>query len=370
MSADRTQTSAPHATTTAEPGGEYHSLVARRFSFLILSFLLLFFLLFYSLSVGPIELSIQEVFSSLLGRECAEITHRVVWDIRLVRALTAIVAGISLSVAGAVMQNILRNPLGSPFTLGISHAAAFGAAFAIIVFGAGTFTSGSKGVLVLNNPYIVTISAFFWSLSASLIIFMLAKLKKATPESMILLGVALGSLFMAGITAMQYFANDVQLSAMIFWTFGDMGRASWRDLWIMSGVTLPTVIYFLRKSWDYNVMNFGDEVAKSLGVEVERTRLYGMLFASLVTAVTISIVGIIGFVGLVVPHIVRKIIGGDERFLIPASCLFGGVLLLASDTAARTVISPIVLPVGLLTSFMGAPLFIYLVMKEKSYRWY
>jgi len=368
MSADEAATTAS-ATIGRKTLTEYHKLVAKRFSFLIFSSFLLIFILFYSVSIGPINLTISEVLSAFFRGECNELTCRVVWDIRLTRALAAIIAGVGLSVAGAVMQNILRNPLGSPSTLGISHAAAFGAAFAIIVLGAGTFTSGSKGTLTLNNPYMVTISAFTWSMTATLVIFTLSKLKKATPESMILLGVALGSLFMAGITTMQYFADDVQLSAMVFWTFGDMGRASWRDLWIMSAVTLPAVAYFLRKSWDYNVMNFGDEAAKSLGVEVERTRLLGLLLASLVTAVAVSLVGIIGFVGLVVPHIVRKIIGGDERFLIPASCLFGGVLLLASDTVARTVISPIILPVGLLTSFFGAPLFIYLVMKGKRY-WY
>jgi len=130
---------------------------------------------------------------------------------------------------------------------------------------------------------------------------------------------------------------------------------------------IPSVIYFLYNMWNYNALDCGEETAKSLGVNVERVRIGGMLVASLVTALIVSFIGIIGFVGLVVPHIVRKIIGGDERYLIPSSCIIGAILLLVSDTVARTIISPIVLPVGILTSFLGAPLFIYLVIKGRKY---
>ncbi|MBS3814291.1 iron ABC transporter permease, partial [Candidatus Bipolaricaulota bacterium] len=276
-------------------------------------------------------------------------------------------AGAGLAVAGASMQSILRNPLGSPYTLGISHAAAFGAAFSVIVLGAGTVQSSTADSVILNNPYIVTISAFGWSLVSTFIILLLAKLKRTSPATMILTGVALGSLFTAGYTAMQYFASETELASIVFWTFGDVGRATWRDFYIMLVAVIPAAGYFLYKSWDYEVLDSGDEAAKGLGVDVDKLRLYGMLISCLVTALIVSFVGIIGFIGLVVPHIIRRLIGGNERFLIPSSCILGAVLLLAADTAARTIIAPIVLPVGILTSFLGAPLFIYLVIRGREY---
>jgi iron complex transport system permease protein len=320
----------------------------------------------YSIAVGSVKIPISEVISAILGTELGN-SYTIIWNIRLPRVLSAIIAGMGLAVAGAAMQSILKNPLGSPFTLGISHAAAFGAAFSIVVLGAGSLHSSGADAVILNNPYITTISAFIWALISTLVILLLAKYKNAAPETMILTGVALGSLFTAGTTAIQYFASDVELASIVFWTFGDVGRVTWNNLIIMVVVVVPALIYFLYNSWNYNALASGEETAKGLGVDVEKIRLWGMLISSFITALIVSFVGIIGFVGLVAPHIVRKIIGGEERFLIPFSCLMGGLLLLISDTAARTIISPVVLPVGILTSFLGAPLFIYLVFKGRRY---
>ena len=180
---------------------------------------------------------------------------------------------------------------------------------------------------------------------------------------MILAGIAFGSLFSAGTVITQYFANDVQVASIVFWTFGDVGRASWRELAIMSAVTLPVTAYFVFNRWNYNALESGDDTARSLGVNVGRTRLMGMLLASLVASVAVSFLGIIAFIGLVSPHLMRRIIGDDYRFLIPGSCAMGALLLLASDTLSRTIIAPVVLPVGAITSFMGAPLFLYLLIR-------
>jgi len=312
--------------------------------------------------LGSANIGFGEVLD-VLGSRATAVEHQIVVNIRLPRILSAIVAGAALAVSGAAMQSILRNPLGSPFTLGISNAAAFGAAFAVIVLGAGSSQSGSANPVIFDNPYAVTVSAFLWSLVSTGIIFLLAKYKGATPEVMILTGIILGSLFAAGMTALQYFADDIEISTVVFWTFGDLGRASWKDFRILLLVVLAAMIIFIRNRWNYNALDSGDEVARSLGVHVERIRLTGMVTASLATAIAVSFFGIIAFVGLVVPHIVRRIIGGDERFLIPASALFGGMFLLVSDIAARTLIAPVVLPVGILTSFLGAPLFLYLLIR-------
>ena len=345
---------------------KYEEYVSKKMLFIVISVLLLFLFTIVSISLGSADIGIKDILGSFTGNS-PDWKSQIIWKIRVPRVLSAILAGLGLAVAGASMQSILRNPLGSPFTLGISQAAAFGAAFAVIVLGAGMTYSSSSDAVIINNPYLITITAFGFSLLSTVAILMLSKLRDATPETMVLAGIALGSLFTAGMTSLQYFASDVELASVIFWTFGDLGKATWRDFFILAAVVIPTMMYFIKKSWDFNALDGGDETAKSLGVNVEKVRVKGMLAASLVTALIVSFFGIIGFVGLVVPHIVRKIIGGNERFLIPASALFGGVFLLASDTAARTAISPVILPVGILTSFLGAPLFLYLLIKGRSY---
>ncbi|MGB9805048.1 FecCD family ABC transporter permease, partial [Desulfofundulus sp.] len=287
----------------------------------------------------------------------------IIWNIRLPRVLAAVTAGVGLSVAGCVMQNLLRNPLASPFTLGISQGAAFGAAVAIIALGAGSTGSTSADAVIINNPYLVTISAFVGAMATTLVVLFLARVRGVTPEAMVLAGVALGSLFSAATIILQFFASDVQVASIVFWTFGDIGRASWRDLEIIAAVTGSALLYFIANRWNYNALDGGEETARGLGVDVERIRLVGMFAASLVTAVIVSFLGIIGFIGLVGPHMMRRVLGGDHRFLIPASSVMGGLLLLASDTLARTIISPVVLPVGAITSFMGAPLFLYLLSR-------
>jgi len=264
-------------------------------------------------------------------------------------------------MAGCVMQSILKNPLASPFTLGISQGATFGAALAIVVFGAGASTSDS---VIINNPYIVVVFAFLGSMASTVVVLMLAKNFRATPETLVLSGVALSSLFSAVTMILQYFADDVRVASIVFWTFGDIGRASWSDLALMGIVVVTCAVYFMINRWNYNAMESGEESAKGLGVEVEKVRLLGMLACSFVAAVITSFVGIIGFIGLIGPHIMRRLIGSDYRFLIPASGLLGALVLLLSDTFARTIISPVILPVGAVTSFLGAPLFLYLLARR------
>jgi len=200
------------------------------------------------------------------------------------------------------------------------------------------------------------------------LILFLARLRGFSPESVVLAGVAFGSLFAAGSTLVQYFAEDVQVAAMVFWTFGDLGRISWQEVAILSVLTMAALVYFLLQRWNYNALESGEDAAKSLGVHVEQTRLRSMLAASLVTAVAVAFLGIIGFVGLIVPQMMRRVLGIDHRFLISASAVTGAGLLLLADTLARTLISPVVLPVGAITSFFGAPLFLFILAKGYSRR--
>jgi len=341
---------------------EYTRYTAAKTVALVLGGVLLLVLLLVSVSVGAVTVPLREVVRVLTGGGGGR-WQTIVMQIRLPQALAAVAAGAGLSVSGVAMQSILRNPLGSPFTLGISNAAAFGAAFSVMFLGTGAMQSTAADAVSVADPYLTTGSAFAASLLATGVILAVSRIRRASPEVMVLTGVAMGSLFTAGTMVLQYFADDVQLAAMVFWTFGDLGRASWRELSVMAAVAAAASGYFLAHRLNYNAMDAGDETARGLGVAVQRLRLAGMLIASLVTATIISFVGVIGFVGLVCPHMVRRIVGDDHRFLIPGSLIAGSGLLLAADTAARLVLAPQVLPVAVVTAFIGAPAFIALLLR-------
>lgn len=321
-----------------------------------------FLLAVIAINSGSADTNPIQVMLALLGLESG-MSRVVIWNLRLPRVIAGIVAGAGLAVAGCVMQTSLRNPLASPFTLGISNAAAFGANLAIVFLGAGTLHSATQDAVFIANPYTVTISAFVFSMAAMILILLLARLRGFSPESVVLAGVAFGSLFAAGSALVQYFADDVQVAAMVFWTFGDLGRVSWQEVGILSVFTSVALVYFLLNRWNYNALESGEDAAKSLGVNVEQIRFHSMLAASLITSLAVAFMGIIGFIGLIAPHIMRRLLGIDHRFLIPASAVTGAALLLFADTLARTLISPIILPVGAITSFFGAPLFLFILAK-------
>jgi len=337
---------------------QYRRHAARRWAFEALLLVLLCLVSLYALNVGSYSLGLSQVAQGLVQPQSK--AGLVLWGIRLPRITAALLVGAGLGVAGAVMQCLLRNPLASPFTMGISHGAMFGACLGISLIGAGG--AESSGRIFVSNPYVVVALAFCGSLLGVIAVLILARLRGLSPAAIILAGIAMGSLFTAGTTLVQYFAEEHELAAMVYWSFGDLGRPVWRELAVIAGITLPAFAYFNLKRWDYNAMESGDEAAKSLGVAVHRDRLIGMLLASLVTAVGVGLVGIIGFVDLICPHAVRLLIGGDHRFLLPGSALLGALLLLLADTAARGIIAPTILPVGVLTSFLGAPMLIYLLV--------
>ncbi len=342
---------------------EYKQYTGRKVAFIGLTLSALVAGLLISVSLGAADMSLLEVIRTMLGMSGSSRFDAIIWNIRLPQALTAIVAGAALAISGTVMQSILRNPLGSPFTLGISNAAAFGAALSVMLQGGALRSLGIGTENAFWSSYLTTGAAFVLSMLAAVVIIMISRTRGATPEVMVLSGIAMGSLFTAGTMFLQFFADDVELASMVYWTFGDTARASWSELGIAAAVTTLVSLYFFTNAWNYNAIDTGDETARSLGVPVNRIRISGMLAASMLTAVIVSFLGIIGFVGLVVPHMVRRVIGADHRFLLPASVIGGGMLLLLSDTAARMLLSPQVVPVSVLTAFLGAPVFIYLIIR-------
>lgn len=343
---------------------QYKKFTGRRIIFILVIILIIIFLIGLALSLGTADVSLGGAYSALLNKffpghfNTTWLAEVCVWKLRLPRILMGVLAGIGLGAAGCVTQGVLRNPLANPYMLGIASSAGFGASLAII-FGASIF----------RGKYLIIGNAFIFALLCSAIILGLSSRKGSRPETMILTGIAMMFLFSAMTTLLQYFAEAEAVKAAVFWMVGDLGRSSWDKLSIVATIITVCIPLLIWKSRDLNIMSSGDASAKSLGVRVARTRITIMVVSSLLVASIVCFTGTIGFVGLVAPHVCRMIIGGDNKFLLPASALMGAALLLLSDTIARTIMSPIILPIGVITAFLGVPLFIYLIMKKGREYW-
>ncbi len=330
----------------------YRKNKIKSISFLIVLSGVLLLTILLSLRAGSYETPMGELIKGLFGLSADPKINLVVRNNRLPRIITAILAGGGLGLAGCILQAVLRNPLASASTLGVSQGATFGAAFAIVVLGMGA-TAG----------FGISLCAFLGSIAVALVILGLSKFRQVSPEGIVLAGVAISSMFTGATTLIQYFANEVELATLVFWTFGDLGSTGWDDLGGMAAVVAVLSIYCIIHRWDYNALLSGEETAISLGINVKRLTLINMVLCCLCSSVVVSNVGLISFIGLVAPHIVRMAVGNNHVYLIPGSILGGAALLLLGDLFARTVISPVILPIGAITSFLGGPLFLYLLFK-------
>ena len=341
----------------------YEGLQRKKLLALLITLALLLIVAVISAGTGSIHMGPGEIFSTLFGG--GDTTSRaVLFEIRLPRIVAGVLVGVALGVSGAVMQCVLNNPLASASTLGVSQGAAFGAAVGIIVFGGGVMETGGDYVVQIDNPYIVTLCAFIFGSASTAVIVAISRLRRDLgPGALVLAGVALSSLFTGGSTLLQYFADDTQLGALVFWTFGDLGSTNWDELRLLFVVDAAALVYFLLRRWDYNALHAGSDTAASLGVNVRAVTLVGMVVCTIVSALAVSFVGIISFIGLVAPHAMRRFVGDDYRWLLPCSAAAGALLLLLADLVSRIVIAPVVLPVGAITSFLGAPVFLYLLLK-------
>lgn len=321
---------------------------------------------FISLTTGSMEISLAELFQALLQRVFparfhVETLHFItIWDLRLPGIVMGLVVGTSLGMAGAGMQAILNNPLASPYTLGISSAAGFGAALAILLGG---------GAVGGGGEFIVAGSAFLFSCIAFVVIYLLARLKGAGSSIMILGGIALMYLFSALLALIQYFAPEEVLQQIVFWMFGSLACATWSKVAMVLVVVCMAGGLLARNAWKLTALKFGDEISKGMGIDTRGLRSSTMIATSLLTAAAVSFTGVIGFIGLVAPHMARMLLGEDQRFLIPGSCLIGAILLVVADGIGKTVILPYILPVGIVTSFIGAPFFIYLIITKRGDFW-
>jgi iron complex transport system permease protein len=280
----------------------------------------------------------------------------IILDLRLPRVIAGALVGAALSVAGSVLQALLRNPLADPYVLGISSGAAVGAVLAIL-FGLGATILGS---------YAVPGAAFAGALLTLLFVYFIARVEGRVPaQTMLLTGVIISAFFSAIIMFLISATSDERLYSVTFWLMGNLEYVASQALGIIFIYLLSgsAVLFSLAK--DLNLMSMGEETASELGVEVERVKKTAFIFTSLITGAVVSVSGLIGFVGLAVPHLTRMIWGPDHRFLIPASALLGAMVLILADTIARTVMAPSEIPVGVVTALAGAPFFVYLLRRKR-----
>lgn len=333
---------------------------------LILSIVLIFSIAFFS-AIGTADINALDSFKIIgakipIIKRYVDITnikssHRtIIWSIRLPRILLGVLVGASLSMAGAAFQGMFKNPMADPYVIGVSSGAALGATLAIVL---------KINISFLNIPSI-SIFAFIGAIIAVFIVYNIARVRNEIPVTTLLLsGIAVGQ-FLTAIMSMMMVLYSKDMSKIIYWTMGGLAGKGWDPL---IGISIPTILsmivigFFAR---DLNIMLTGEESAQSLGVDVEKTKVYILILGTFMTAMVVSVSGIIGFVGLIIPHMVRIILGPDHRILLPASALVGGMFIILTDTIARTIISPIEIPVGIITALFGGPFFIYLLRSSKK----
>jgi len=322
-------------------------------------------LIIVCLCVGSANLSLSQILQGFFNTGEHKY-YLIVWKIRMPRVIAAVLAGGGLAISGLIMQSVLKNPMASPSTLGVSNAAVFGANFAIIVLGMGAFNSSAESDLFVNNPYFVATTALIFAVISVGLILILSHIKRFSSEIVVLAGLAVGAIFTAGTTMVQFFADSNQLSSAVFWSFGNLARATFLEDLIMFIVIATSFIFFMFNRLNYDAMTAGLDTARTMGVNTKSLSILSLLFASLITATCVSFLGIIGFIGLIAPHIIKRFIGDNHRFLIPASFLSGVAILLIADTISRTIVSGLSLPVGAITSLLGGPMFIYLLIRGKQ----
>ena len=322
--------------------------LTRRYLTLLVGVGLLAVTLFGGIAAGAVPVTLHEVADVLRGLTTAE-NYRIIYYIRLPRVFCAALTGTNLALAGCILQGILRNPLADPGIIGVTAGAGL-AAMALML-------------ITPELTYFVPFAAFGGAVLASLIVFMLAWEHGIHPLRLILAGVAIAAFFGGGTAGLSVFFSD-KIQGTVSWMAGGFAGDSWRHVLMILPYSCVGIIATLCSYRKLNALQLGDDVAASLGIKVERTRFFLLTLAALLAASAVSVAGLLGFVGLIVPHIMRLIVGSDFEFLLPASAIFGAALVVFADMTARTVFSPVEVPVGIFLSFLGAPFFLYLLKRR------
>jgi iron complex transport system permease protein len=336
---------------------EYSATVRRRVACLALLGVALIVSISVDLVTGPSNVGLLELWRGLIGGGLDRVDAVILWQIRFPQALLATLVGAALALAGTEMQTTLNNPLASPFTLGMSSAAIFGAALAIVL-----------GIAIPGIPphWIVSANAFIFALGSVLLLQAAARRQQAGSETLVLLGIALFFTFNALVAITQFVASEQALQQLVFWTMGSLARASWAEVRALGFVVLLVLPFSLASSWQLTVLRLGDERARSAAVDVRRLRFLSLLRISVLTATAVSFTGTIAFVGLVGPHIGRMLIGEDHRFLLPASALSGALVMSIASIVSKIVVPGAIVPIGLVTALIGVPFFVVLVWRRSG----
>ncbi|RBP50724.1 FecCD family ABC transporter permease [Arenicella xantha] len=333
----------------------------KRVMLITLGLILLFLSFVSDIYTGPGGLSWSQIFSAVFEPETSAGNIRlIVWDIRLPIAITAILIGAMLAAAGAQMQTLLNNPLADPFTLGISSAASFGAALPLVF---------NVNILGISDGVDSSVSAFVFAILTTALLYVFTRIKESSAEVMVLVGIALLFAFNALLSIVQYAATDAQLSQIVFWMMGSLGRSSWYSVSVCGAVLLPIMLLFMVRAWPMTSLRMGEEKARSLGVNVKRLRIEILVGVSLLTATAVSFVGTVGFVGLVGPHIARMLVGEDQRFFLPLSIIAGALLMSLTSVVSKAATPGVIYPIGMITSLIGIPFFISLILKTQRRSW-
>lgn len=344
---------------------KYRLYTLKKILFIVMCIIAVVVVIGYAATIGSSDISAIDVYRDIWYHfidpiKCDETIDWAVFDIRLPRIIGGLIVGSCLGVAGAAMQSMMKNPLADPYTTGISSGASFGATLAI---GLGITVTGSAGSLGL------ILTAFFFSLVPAAVIILVSSLRNTSAATMILAGIAVMYLFNACTTLIKLGISDESLSAVFQWSVGDLSQVTWSNCAIMCLFTLAGTAILMAMSKKLNILITGDKNATALGLNAHRLRIALLIIISLMAASVVCFTGIIGFIGLVAPHIVRIFLGSDNRYLIPASAAFGAVLLMVADLVSRVVIAPTFLPVGVITAFIGCPMFLYLLIKQRRTMW-
>jgi len=303
-------------------------------------------------NIGAVPISLPLLWRAPLN----DALWHIWFNIRLPRVLLAVLVGAALATAGGVMQGLFRNPLADPGLLGISSGAALAVACSVVL------PFSPPPLLALYAP---TLAAFCGSLAVTLLIFTLSRSGSAVLARLLLAGIAINALCGSATGVLSWLSDDRQLRQLSLWGMGSLGQAQWSSVAVLATLTLPALLVIQKQARRLNLLQLGDEQAHYLGVDVRRTQRLLLLLSSLLVGAAVAVSGIIGFVGLVMPHLIRMWLGADHRALLPGSALAGALLLLLADTAARTLVLPAEMPVGLLTSLLGSPWFLWLIPREK-----
>lgn len=340
----------------------YRTSIVRKIAFVAICVVVAVVVAGLSIGYGQMDLGFfrcfEIIWEHLTGNIQDTLQDYIVVGERLPRILAALITGAGLAIAGCVMQSVLKNPLADPYTTGISSGAGFGATLAL-----------TAGFSLVGGNYSIVVNAFVFSLIPLAVILGVSKMKGASPTLMVMAGIAVMFIFNSFTTVLKLNADPDSLAVLYQWTVGSVTDCTWSEIPLMGVVVLAGVIITQLASRKLNILATGDDSAKAMGLDVENLRIALLLVVSLVTATVVSFTGLIGFVGLVAPHICRMFVGADNRFLVISSAMLGAVLLEVADLVGRTIIAPGELQVGVVTAFIGGPMFLYLILRQRKGTW-